>query len=159
MFLGKGGYLCQSVIVITLSFNFIKITLRHGFSPVNLRHIFGRPFPKNSSEELLLAILNTPLVLMTFFRGIGQKGKTVDIIAQKMKFPIKNFFSKCDQIRRKLRIWSYLLKKSLIENFILYAKRRKRILTHLMPLICFYTLRHHQKTPDFFMFSGGLGKD
>ena len=35
----------------------------------------------------------------------------------KMKFSIKDFFSKCDQIRRKLRIWSYLLKKSLIENF------------------------------------------
>ena len=24
---------------------------------------------------------------------------------QKMKFPIKDFFSKCDQILRKLRIW------------------------------------------------------
>ena len=35
-----------------------------------------------------------------------------------MKFPVKNFFSKCDQIRRKLRIWSHLLKKSLMENFI-----------------------------------------
>ena len=32
---------------------------------------------------------------------------------------IKDFFSKCDQIRRKLRIWSHLLKKSLMENFIL----------------------------------------
>ena len=31
--------------------------------------------------------------------------------AQKMKFPIKDFFSKYDQIRRKLRIWSHLLKK------------------------------------------------
>ena len=35
-----------------------------------------------------------------------------------MKFSIKDFFSKCDQIRRKLRIYSHLLKKSLIENFI-----------------------------------------
>ena len=32
---------------------------------------------------------------------------------QKMKFSIKDFFSKCDQIRRKLRIWSNLLKKIL----------------------------------------------
>ena len=32
--------------------------------------------------------------------------------AQKRKFSIKDFFSKCDQIRRKLRIWSHLLKKS-----------------------------------------------
>ena len=42
-------------------------------------------------------------------------------IAQTMKFSIKDLFSKCDQIRRKLRIWSHLLKKSLIENFIFYA--------------------------------------
>ena len=38
-----------------------------------------------------------------------------------MKFCIKDFFSKCDQIRcflSFLRIWSHLLKKSLMENFI-----------------------------------------
>ena len=39
--------------------------------------------------------------------------------AQKMKFSFKDFFSKCDQIRRKL--WSHLRKKSLIENFIFCA--------------------------------------
>ena len=38
--------------------------------------------------------------------------------AQKMKFPIKDFFSKRDQILRKLWIWSYLLKKSFMESFI-----------------------------------------
>ena len=30
---------------------------------------------------------------------------------------MKNFFSKYDQIRNKLRIWSHLLKKSFMENF------------------------------------------
>ena len=30
---------------------------------------------------------------------------------------MKDFFSKCDQIRSFLQIWSHLLKKSLIENF------------------------------------------
>ena len=40
---------------------------------------------------------------------------------QKMKFSIKDIFSKCDQIRRKLRIWSHLLKKSLMEIFIFCA--------------------------------------
>ena len=35
-----------------------------------------------------------------------------------MKFSIKDFFSKCDQILRKLRIWSHVLKKSLMKNFI-----------------------------------------
>ena len=41
--------------------------------------------------------------------------------AQKIKFSIKNFFNKCDQVCRELRIWSDLLEKSLIENFIFYA--------------------------------------
>ena len=41
--------------------------------------------------------------------------------AQKMKFSVKEFFSKCDQIRRKLRIWSHLLKNFLMENFIVCA--------------------------------------
>ena len=39
----------------------------------------------------------------------------------KMKFSIKDFFSKCDQIHWKLRIWSHLLEKSLIENIIFCA--------------------------------------
>ena len=44
--------------------------------------------------------------------------------AQKMKFSIKNFFSECDQIRSVLRIWSHLLKKSLMENFIFCAVKK-----------------------------------
>ena len=38
-----------------------------------------------------------------------------------MKFSIEDFFSKCDQTYRKLRTWSQLLKKSLMENFIFCA--------------------------------------
>ena len=38
-----------------------------------------------------------------------------------MKFSIKDFFSKCDQIRSFLEIWSHILKKSLMENFIFCA--------------------------------------
>ena len=38
-----------------------------------------------------------------------------------MKFSIKDFFSKCDQIRSFLQIWSHLLKKYLMENFIFCA--------------------------------------
>ena len=48
--------------------------------------------------------------------------------AQKLKFSIKDLFSKCDQICSFLRIWSHLLKKSLMENFILlYSDMRTRI--------------------------------
>ena len=32
------------------------------------------------------------------------------------KFSIKDFSGKCDQIRKKLQIWSHLLDKFLIEN-------------------------------------------
>ena len=38
-----------------------------------------------------------------------------------MKFFIKDFFSKCDQIRSFQRIWSHLLKKPLMENFVFCA--------------------------------------
>ena len=40
------------------------------------------------------------------------------ITAQKIKFSIKGFFSKCDQTCSFMRIWSYLLKTYLMENFI-----------------------------------------
>ena len=43
-----------------------------------------------------------------------------------MKFSIKDFSRKCDQIRRKLRIWSHLLEKSLMENFIFNAVQDQR---------------------------------
>ena len=38
-----------------------------------------------------------------------------------MKFSIKAFFSKCDQVRSFLRIWSHLLKKSFMKNFIFWV--------------------------------------
>ena len=38
-----------------------------------------------------------------------------------MKVSIKDFFGKCNQISWKLRIWSQLLKKPLMENFIFSA--------------------------------------
>ena len=43
-------------IEITSS-NFIEITLWHEFSPVNLLPIFKTPFPRNTTERLLLGFL------------------------------------------------------------------------------------------------------
>ena len=40
------------------------------------------------------------------------------VTVQKMNCLFKDFFTKCDQIRSFLRIWSHLLKKFLMENFI-----------------------------------------
>ena len=38
-----------------------------------------------------------------------------------MKFPAKNFFSKYEQMRIKLPIYSHLLNKSLTENFFFFV--------------------------------------
>ena len=38
-----------------------------------------------------------------------------------MKLSIKDFFGKYDQILRELRIWSHLLRRFLMENFIFCA--------------------------------------
>ena len=43
------------------------------------------------------------------------------VTAQKLKFSIKEFFSKCDQICSFQQIWSHLLKKSLMENLVFCA--------------------------------------
>ena len=48
-------------------------------------------------------------------------GKILHKLHKKKMFSIKNFFSKCDQIRRKLQIWSHLLKKLLMENLTFCA--------------------------------------
>ena len=45
----------------------------------------------------------------------------VTVTSEKMKFNIKDFFSKCNQIHTKLQIWSHIQKKSLMENFIFWA--------------------------------------
>ena len=53
-----------------------------------------------------------------FVKAINTRNRVhVAYTAQKMKFFVKDFFSKCDQLRRKLRIWSHLLKISLMESF------------------------------------------
>ena len=53
-----------------------------------------------------------------FFRAPFLQNTSYDYTAQKLKFYMKNFLSKCDQIHSFLRIWSHLLKESLVENFI-----------------------------------------
>ena len=45
----------------------------------------------------------------------------IKALLKKSVFSINDFFSKCDQNRRKLRIWSHLLTKLLMENFIFCA--------------------------------------
>ena len=59
-----------------------------------------------------------------------------------MKFSTKYLFSKFDQIRRKPRIWSHLLKKSLKENLIFCAVSSKEKEKQLLKTVVF-------QHPDF----------
>ena len=70
----------------------------------------------NNSANILKKLVKTVA------DNVEKKGiNNVISTTQKMKFPIKDFFSKCDQIRKKLQIWWHLLRKSLMENFVFWA--------------------------------------
>ena len=58
-----------------------------------------------------------------FFNKVAEL-RSATYNAQNMKFSIKDFCLKCDQIRM---IWSHLLRKSLMENFIFYAALNKKL--------------------------------
>ena len=45
----------------------------------------------------------------------------------KKTFFMKDFFSKCDQIRSLLQIWSYLLKEFFIENIIFLCSEEVKV--------------------------------
>ena len=93
-----------------LSFTLIRITsCSHQNKEILGLTIYLRPTKLllNQYPSKLLNQYSKEFVLLDLF-----------FTAQKIKFSIKDFFRKCDQIRRKLRIWSHFLKKSLIENFI-----------------------------------------
>ena len=79
-------------------------------------HMEAQTFEISKLKNLLEKPWNPPEVTR-----ICQNLKHDTIIAQNMKFSIKNFFSKCGQIRGFQQIWLHLLKKSLMENFIFYA--------------------------------------
>ena len=69
------------------------------------------------------AFISSRIYYLSFdlVRLLNLRVKAAVVTAQKMKFSIKDFFNKCDQVRSFLRIWSHLLKKTLMENFIYCA--------------------------------------
>ena len=87
------------------------------FLSVNLKTIFFQILP-------LIGFGSSLNVILIIQGGLNMAGieysSTVHsyITAQKMKFSFKHFSSKCDEIRSFVRIWSYLLEKSFMENFI-----------------------------------------
>ena len=73
------------------------------------------------------------------------------VTAQKMKFCIKDFFSKFDQTCSFLRIWSYLLKKSLMENFSFCAVRVLLLLPlgKISSMVCNFCLKFDPYLKEF----------
>ena len=76
---------------------------------------------------------------------------------QKMKFSITDFFSKCDQICSFLRIWSRLLKKSLMVGLIFSCSVKfcKNMLLKCFRFNSFIvkSLLHHRKSSEFVFYS------
>ena len=95
---------------------------RSGVFIINFEHI------SHLVQAFLLLTLNMKLtagfilqiIHHALLQGLFEKYLPLNpfLITQKMKFSIKDFFSKCGQISCFLRILSNLLKKSLMENFI-----------------------------------------
>ena len=73
----------------------------------------------------------------------------VDVNTIVPEFPIKNFFSKCDQIRSFLWIWSHVLKKSLMEN-VIFCAILPFFLSYLEDLLCYTLVLHLIKTWHFY---------
>ena len=79
------------------------------FSLKQVSGLMGGPDPQDPSPGSTTASVVFILIINVFYT------------AQKVFFSTKDFFSKCDQIRRNLRIWSHLLNTSFMENFIFCA--------------------------------------
>ena len=85
------------------------------------------PHPHNWLTKWSYLYLENICLWYDYFSKVFNKDKSrkdlsqmIIFTAQKTKLSIKDL-SKCDQIRRKLRICSHLLKKSFMENFIFCA--------------------------------------
>ena len=81
-------------------------------------NLFNEQYEQEESDEREYRYENFIFIKMFHVFGIILFSHCT---AQKIKFSFKEFFSKCDQIRSKLRIWSDLLKKFLMKKFIFCA--------------------------------------
>ena len=91
-----------------------------------------------SSHFDFLANVNFTKNLITTFRGcfwlqliyintrFAGNFKTNKHCTKKMKFSIKDFFRKCDQIRSFLQIWSHFLKNSLMKSSLLLQWKQQQ---------------------------------
>ena len=99
-----------------------------------------RSSPDNIKKKIAFNLLEVLLTLHIRVRTFSFVNTS-----QKMKFSIKDFFSKCDQIQRTLQIWSHSLKEfhflfSVKTKFIRNSKIKSRSLKTVMTQSASFTL-------------------
>ena len=77
--------------------------------------------PAGNKAKHFSSVNHTTKTIHHYHHRDQRTGLHAHTLHKKVKFSFKDFFSKCDQICRKLWIGSQLLKKSSMENFIFYA--------------------------------------
>ena len=97
-------------LTIAIKVSVLNVCVSHGYSwlcCVRLSRGSSRFF-----TQFLLCTVSLVIVSLVFLNF------ATTTTAQKINFSIKDFSSKCDQIRGFLWIWSHLLEKSLMEKLI-----------------------------------------
>ena len=108
-----------------VSYEKLNVFLSHCVKSVQRRSFFLvrlllysdqiRNLPLNTRKNSLFGhFLRSELLGYVFF--VSQKNHCT-----KMKYSIKDFISKCDQIPRKLQIWSHLQKQSFMKTLLFCA--------------------------------------
>ena len=138
-------FFCISILYITIFFSFSGLKTTDKYEILRLK-IKSLKF--QCHYQLPIYALGYLLYQHRFFRNLSLAGKSIifkrnsytlsrcfkflqtlllfyhlQSTAQKKKFFMQDFLSKCDQICRKLQIWSHLLIKSLMEKFFFCSKR------------------------------------
>ena len=98
-----------------------------------IQEYFAKALKPWTKTLMKLRIVSSYLVERQCFKSFSQRNRQwmaqknfwLLNTTQKMKISIRDFFSKCDQIRRELRIWSHSLKKSLMENSVFCVVKMK----------------------------------
>ena len=91
--------------------------------------LFSAPCTSFREKKVLLFCLNTSLKALKQEKKDNSNSNTSNkdlphlllSLRKRMEFSIRDFSNICDQIRSFLRIWSHLLEKSSVENFIICA--------------------------------------
>ena len=101
-----GCSILQKIFLKTFKRNFLDRVSYHSSCKVN------------ASKIIFLAYIFSKNLLQNSYRKKRKRFTNLYLsLHKKWSFPVKDFFSKCDQIRNFLSIWSHLVKKSLMENF------------------------------------------